>query len=555
MEVFKNVISVLSLLVAIPGSILAVKKLIENKRDKEQKARRNGDMQEEKNYSEESTDVGKSKESVDGLESNIGGLTLKLILPIIPAVVAQFVIDISITWIKVCILVCTALAGYALSFACVNKTEKRKKIGGLICALIFFVSIIILLILGYDKHVHTWSASVVREATCINDGEREKKCDCEETEIEIIEKLGHTWKAATCTEAETCQRCGETEGSALGHDWKAATCTEAKTCQRCKEIEGTALGHNWIGEVTCTEAKTCPLCGEVEGSALGHDWNEVSCTEAKECKRCGVVEKPALGHKWIEATCMEAKTCQQCGEVEGTASGHNWANATCTEAKTCRQCGEVTGTALGHDWNDATCTEAKTCRQCGEVTGTALGHDWNEATCITSRKCELCGVTEGVALGHKYDSDTDLNCNVCNYVRGYWSEYGAWSAWQDEVVTASEKRQIEENPKVIAGYNKKTQWKYNRYWGYYEEGGYYLAWKSSSGICTNYEETEWLDYPLEYKSHTSKSGEVSWGYGMNDYGTKKYIHWYNEQTQKVDDLNSPIYKTQYRYRDRYIIYY
>lgn len=39
----------------------------------------------------------------------------------------------------------------------------------------------------------------------------------------------HVWVAATCTEAKTCSKCNETQGSALGHT------TDSGICSRCGE--------------------------------------------------------------------------------------------------------------------------------------------------------------------------------------------------------------------------------------------------------------------------------------------------------------------------------
>ena len=83
--------------------------------------------------------------------------------------------------------------------------------------------------------------------------------------------MGHEWKATTCTEPETCARCGETRGTAKGHDWKDATCTEAKTCSVCGIEEGTPLLHitdEWtvVSEATPDSVgekqEICPRCGE-----------------------------------------------------------------------------------------------------------------------------------------------------------------------------------------------------------------------------------------------------------------------------------------------------
>ena len=89
----------------------------------------------------------------------------------------------------------------------------------------------------------------------------------------------HDWQEATCIEAKTCNKCGETEGEALGHSWEEAACTEPKTCSVCGETEGEALGHSWE-EATCTEPKTCSVCRETEGGSE-HDWAR------QNCKICG----------------------------------------------------------------------------------------------------------------------------------------------------------------------------------------------------------------------------------------------------------------------------
>ena len=59
--------------------------------------------------------------------------------------------------------------------------------------------------------------------------------------------FGHTWRAATCEEPQTCKKCGVTEGKALGHQYgeyvevfEPTTTThgrkEAK-CQRCGNVK------------------------------------------------------------------------------------------------------------------------------------------------------------------------------------------------------------------------------------------------------------------------------------------------------------------------------
>ena len=85
--------------------------------------------------------------------------------------------------------------------------------------------------------------------------------------------ISHTWVDATCTEAQTCSKCGKTEGEALGHkSWNEATCTSPKTCKDCGKTEGKPLGHkkgDWElitepqGGKPGVEAKLCTVCDEV----------------------------------------------------------------------------------------------------------------------------------------------------------------------------------------------------------------------------------------------------------------------------------------------------
>ena len=107
-------------------------------------------------------------------------------------------------------------------------------------------------------------------------------------------------------------------GCCLKHNWAPATCTEPETCEKCGKTRGEALGHDWQ-EACCTEPETCVRCGETRGEALGHEWQDASCTEPETCTRCGETRGEALGHEWKEATFFEPKTCQRCGEAEGEA--------------------------------------------------------------------------------------------------------------------------------------------------------------------------------------------------------------------------------------------
>lgn len=209
--------------------------------------------------------------------------------------------------------------------------------------------------------------TVIKAATCTEDGEEEAKCfyydKCGYSELVPVDALGHdipadfvTVTEPTCTEkglkTKTCTRCPETvateEIPALGHDIAAEytvdvapTCTttgkQSKHCSRCdykeSEEEIPATGHNYKpGEgttATCTEpgkaVYVCTVCGDSYSEdsvpALGHDFDYVSdgnatCTadgtKTGKCIRCDVTSTVAdegskLEHV-LETTVEKAST-------------------------------------------------------------------------------------------------------------------------------------------------------------------------------------------------------------------------------------------------------
>ena len=140
-----------------------------------------------------------------------------------------------------------------------------------------------------------------------------------------------------------------------------------------------------------------------------------------------------------------------------------------------------------------------------------------------------------------------------------WSDWGGWSNWQDSYVGGNDSRQVD-TQEVVTGYNKKTQWIYHRFFGKASDGSWRVC-PYSSGVCTTYEDTGWLDYslPWEKTSYFGGKGYSSFNPSWSDRAiadglASKDRNWYYEETRVVDDHNSPIKKTQYRYRDRYKIW-
>lgn len=228
--------------------------------------------------------------------------------------------------------------------------------------------------------------TVIKEATCLEEGEQEAKCfyydKCGYSEIVPIDALGHDIPADFVTDKEpTCTEKG----------------SKSKKCTRCSETVATeeipALGHAVNTDYTVDVAATCLEAGK----------------QSKHCARCDYKEAettiPALGHDYqpaagTEATCLEggyAKfTCTRCAdtyeEANSPALGHNFVyisdnNATCkedgTESGKCSRCDATdtrtqVGSKLSHVLGEPVVTPATT-KADGVITKTCtLCNDYNE---------------------------------------------------------------------------------------------------------------------------------------------------------------------------------
>lgn len=112
----------------------------------------------------------------------------------------------------------------------------------------------------------------------------------------------HSFKKATCTKAQICTKCGQTQGKALGHKYLAATCDKPQTCERCNRIQGKELGHTWI-DADCTTPKTCDTCHKQIGEPLGHDFEKATCKAPKTCKNCKITEGSKGEHSYKDYIC------------------------------------------------------------------------------------------------------------------------------------------------------------------------------------------------------------------------------------------------------------
>ena len=149
-----------------------------------------------------------------------------------------------------------------------------------------------------EKHTHSYTATVTKEATCTEEGKTTYRCECGDSYTEPIPKKPHDYET-TITKEPTCTEPG----------------TQTQVCKNCGDtIETTipALGHkpgDWTTEKepTCTEegkkVRYCTVCGEVVETMI---IDKLPHTEGD----WEVVQKPTL-----IKTGLKVKKCTICGEV------------------------------------------------------------------------------------------------------------------------------------------------------------------------------------------------------------------------------------------------
>lgn len=286
---------------------------------------------------------------------------------------------------------------------------------------------------------HEWGEwSTTKNATCVDNGEKVRKCAlCEKEDKEAIPALGHDWGeaevvAAKCgysgTSTQKCTRCDEVKITNLppsgSHTWgawttlKQATCSQkgerVRYCEVCnKEQKGTIdeLDHDW-GEA---EVVVAPTCGE-PGQSI------------QKCTRCDAKKSldinPTGEHTWEkdlesdqnqQATCSakgtEAYKCSVCNATKTEEIDIDPTNHKLSEEI------EEKDADCGHDGN----TPYKTCEFCGKFFDAATNEEksWSDIvkpaggnhemeldpespenkapTCLDygliAKKCKVCGYT------------------------------------------------------------------------------------------------------------------------------------------------------------------
>lgn len=294
-----------------------------------------------------------------------------------------------------------------------------------------------------DPTGHNWDEGhSVTSSTCTADGVIEYHCTnagCKEKMIKAESATGHTpGKAATCTEPQTCEKCGTVLALPTGHNYSekivAPTCTEmGYTVFECKDCKDTYNG-DYTDKIAHDYKKTvsAPSC-----TAMGY--TTYTCKNCDDEFISDYTDKPSHNYKAVitNPTCTEfgftTYTCADCGDTYVAdytdKTEHNYDKKvippTCTEhgytVYTCPDCGkEYIGDLTDcekHTYNKTvvppTCTEMGytiyTCESCGDSYKAdyvdKAAHDYTKT--VTAPTCTALGYTtyECKNCDYKYISD------------------------------------------------------------------------------------------------------------------------------------------------------
>ncbi len=319
---------------------------------------------------------------------------------------------------------------------------------------------------------------------------------------------------------------------------KQATCVdkglERRDCSRCgyqQERDIVVGGHVGKSPATCTTAEVCKACGITMTPALGHDFTEWKLVTAPTCIQVAVYER----------------TCKRCNKVEpknGNKGNHNYmANVTtpgCTTSggstMKCTYCGDSYIEDSGNVWSGWT-TEIKS-----EMTSDPKLYETKKQYRYIDKQTQRVNGTP--------NANYTISGWSVESKESYWGDYGNWSGWQDTPVTGSDTRQVETRTVEVTPASKE-----------YIYGGYRsnnsskpLNWSHFCSICAaNMYGGTW-----EYKECRQSSPATAESCGQRCSHTTAEFQYraqdgYLYYTQTIVDIPATT-KTQYRYRDRQLLY-
>lgn len=369
-----------------------------------------------------------------------------------------------------------------------------------------------------SPHTHSYGAwQTVKAATCTTAGSKKRVCSCGDTQTETIPATGHKWNSGVVTTQPTCENKGV----------KTFTCS---SCNTTRTEDVAALGHQYEAvtvPATCTDAAytkyTCSRCGNTYNEPID-GWSEWSTTtppaNAKETQqktqyryRTKETSTGSDPEKAGWTTDSNGATWQQTSSgTHAYFSRPNGFNSSEYTNYSSSAISSYSNTTTKRDVSSASHRSyiywhwayPYTYGNGGNtIIGDFYGDTWQnyEGSATVWEAFESSGdVTERtnsdgtvVVQGHSSYSYNWFKTEVyqqtyTDYAKQYsyyrWSD---WSAWQDDSVTASSDKQVEQRTvyRYLSDDNNATGHQFGTTWKYDAEG----HWQECS-VCGVKSESE-----------------------------------------------------------------
>lgn len=328
----------------------------------------------------------------------------------------------------------------------------------------------------YLSHTHSYGAwQTVTAPTCTTSGSSKRVCSCGDTQTRTDTALGHSWNNGEITQNAGCSDEGV----------KKYTCTR---CSATKTEVISPTGHN-----------------PVTNPAVPATCTETGLTEGSYCANCNAIitsqsTVPELGHDY---------------KLESYVIGCEMITATYK----CERCSDIKN----------------------ETVSDYILSDWSESK---PENIDEGLIEEKIQYAFSDKSTTEsteseLSDWICDDTKTTWSDYGAWSNWQNSAISSNDYRKVETNPVAAVTHQ---EYNYSRYIN--TSTGNCGPWAGTwSGVyCGTYQERGW---------NRTRITNIDNSQGFPIYYATSQNPWFNEQIKTVTDTAA---YTQYRYCDRHKIY-
>ena len=263
----------------------------------------------------------------------------------------------------------------------------------LVLTLALSLGALLLALTSCGGHEHTWhvEATIDREATCTEDGQKSIKCiDCLEKNPSSIVVIPATHRWGTEFTVDTAATC-TTPGS------KSVKCTVCQASNAATVTEIPVTPHTYSATLTADTAPTCTTDGQM----------------SKKCTACNAVDPTSIivipaAHAWAELPTFDVeKTCTTDGQI----------------SLKCLNCGEmdaesITVVPASHEWADAaTVDKESTCTEAGQRSIKCTACNAKKTDSITTIPASHTATYETITVTTMFTNGLKRGvCTVCGNV-------------------------------------------------------------------------------------------------------------------------------------------